>query len=211
MKKIIIVVCCFCILGINLNAQEGMLYRYDTIQFEQQWKKHLTGIKDTSYLRVCIPNNDIKPAYDCDHEGFTVICDDGAVIKLNSTPTIPSGIEHNIEKIYGESIVNCFGNGFLAALQEEHFNSNILGITSDSSLYHPEPITCEGVEESGLCWKIIRIEFVCISYENVRPQRKYFYDFILKEFLFLKDSEISHYRHLPFYSNQNNNTPQRDN
>ena len=201
-RKIIIIVCCFCFLDITPNAQESILYRYDTIQFEQQWKKHLTGIKDTSYLRVCIPNNDINPNYDFDYEGFAIICNDGAVIRFNSTPTIPSSIEPDIEKKYGENIVNCFGNNFLEMLQKEHCNSYILGYPPDSSLYYPEPIICEGVGESGLCWKLIRIEFICISYENVQPQRKYFYDFILKEFLFLKGNEIYNYRYLPFYNNQ---------
>lgn len=180
-------------------AQVKPKYRYDTIQIEQKWKKHLTNIKDTSYLKVCIPNNDLKPAYDCDYDGFVVICDDGAIIRLTTIPMIPLNIENEIIDVYGDTILNSFGNNYLYMLQKEFYNVNIIGLPADSTFFHPQPIILEGLGEDGLCWKLKRMEYICISYEHVLPKNKSFYDFILSEYKFLNRSKIDKYRHLPLY------------
>lgn len=200
MKKIIFIsLQVLFIAGTPLYSQENQLYRYDTIQLEQKWKKHLTGKKDTSYIKICIPNNDVKPMNDFNYDGFVIVCDDGAIIRVNSTPVVPSSIEHHLESFYEDSIVKCFGNGFLWALQREYYKTAILGTLQDSSLYYPQPITLEGINENGLFWKLKRIGYISISYENVIPNKKNFYDFILNEYKFLTKNEVFAYKYLPLY------------
>ena len=185
----------------RLFAQERNPFRYDTIQVEQEWKKIITGKKDTSYLKVCIPNNDVKPAYDCNYDNFVIICDDGAVIRFLSTPTIPSSIYQHLKERYGDTINQDLGNNVLKLLQREWSNVHLLDLTPDSSLYYPEPKTWEGVSNEGLYWKLKRIEFFCISYENVTQERKKFYDYVLSKYRILKDNEVVNYRYLPLYEN----------
>lgn len=189
----------FIILSAQLCAQGSALYRYDTVQIEQQWKKYLTGERDTSYLKVCSPNNDVKPMNDCNYDRFVIICDDDAIIRLNTMPVFPSTIEPYIIKDYGDTITKSFGNAYLGVLQKEYFNRYISGFPKDSSLYKPEPIVLEGVDKNGMCWKLIRIEYVCISYENVSHERKGFYDSVLNEYKLLSKTGVSSYRHLPLY------------
>ncbi|MBP5562907.1 MAG: hypothetical protein J6X51_02600 [Bacteroidales bacterium] len=187
------------VLAFPIYAQEQTSCRYDTLQIEQQWKQHLTDKADTSYLKVCIPNNDVIPMYDCNYDGFVIFCDDGAIIRLNTTPTIPSSIEQNLESFDEETIAKCFGNSFLGALQKEYYNTTILGMSKDSSLQYPQSITLEGIDKKGLYWKLKRIEYICISYENVVPGKKNTYDFILNEYRFLTNEEVVGYRYLPLY------------
>lgn len=182
-----------------VNAQERIQCRYDTLQIEQQWKIHLTGKKDTSYIKVCIPNNDVVPAYDLNYSDLVIICDDGAIIRLLTTPYFSLSIDHELESVYEDTIKECFGYGFFRKLQWEYINTHALGLPPDSSLYPPQPIVLEGISKKGLCWKVIRMEYISISYENVAPERKFMYDFILNEYKFLKKHEVVHYRRLPFY------------
>ena len=114
-------------------------------------------------------------------------------------PVVPSSIEHHLESFYEDSIVKCFGNGFLWALQREYYKTAILGTLQDSSLYYPQPITLEGINENGLFWKLKRIGYISISYENVIPNKKNFYDFILNEYKFLTKNEVFAYKYLPLY------------
>lgn len=173
MKKIfLITIQVVFIAGTPLYSQENQLYRYDTIQLEQKWKKHLTGKKDTSYIKICIPNNDVKPMKDCNYDGFVILCDDGAIIRFSSTPVVPSTIDHYLENFYEDTVSKCFGNGFLCALQREYYKKAILGTLHDRSSYYPQSITLEGISENGLLWKLKRIEYVSISYENVIPNKK---------------------------------------
>ena len=188
------------IAGAPLHSQENQLYRYDTIQFEQQWKKHLTNRRDTSYLKICIPNNDERPMNDLNYDGFVITCDDGAIIRLTATPSIPPCMEHNLDPCYEDTVSKCFGNGFLHTLQEEYYKTAILGMLPDSSLHYPQSITLEGISENGLCWKLKRIGYVSISYENVIPNKKEFYDFVLNEYKFLTGNEVVTYRSLPLYN-----------
>lgn len=200
MKKIILGLLQIIFIAVTpLYSQENQLYRYDTIQLEQKWKKHLTGKKDTSYIKICIPNNDVKPMNDFNYDGFIILCDDGAIIRFNSTPVVPSTIEHYLESIYEDTVSKCFGNDFLWALQREYYKVAILGMLQDSSLYYPQSITLEGISENGLFWKLKRIGYVSISYENVIPNKKNFYDFILNEYVFLTKNEVFAYRYLPLY------------
>lgn len=200
MKKIILILLQVLIIAsVPLYSQENRLYRYDTLQIEQKWKKHLTGKIDTSYLKICIPNNDVKPMYDFNYDDFVVLCDDGTIIRLSAIPVVPSGIEHYLESSYEDTVSKCFGNGFICALQREYYKTAILGMPQDSSLYYPQSITLEGTSENGLCWKLKRIGYVSISYENVIPNKKRFYDFILDEYKLLPENEVSSHRHLPLY------------
>lgn len=200
MKKIVLIsLQVLFIAGTPLYSQENQLYRYDTIQLEQKWKKHLTGKKDTSYIKICIPNNDVKPMNDFNYDGFVILCDDGAIIRFNSTPVVPSTIEQYLDSFYEDTVSKCFGNGFLWALQREYYKTAILGTLQDSSLYYPQSITLEGISGDGLFWKLKRIEYVSISYENVIPNKKSFYDFILNENKFLTKNQVSAYRYLPLY------------
>ncbi|MBQ3845737.1 MAG: hypothetical protein IJK36_09515 [Bacteroidales bacterium] len=200
MKKIILIsLQVIFIASTPLYSQENQLYRYNTIQLEQKWKKHLTGEKDTSYIKICIPNNDVKPMKDLNYDGFVIICDDGAIIRFNSIPIVPITIEHYLESFYEDTVSKCFGNGFLCALQREYVKTAILGSLHDSSLYSPQSITLEGISEKGLFWKLKRIGYVSISYENVIPTKKYFYDFILNEYKILKKNEVFTYRYLSLY------------
>ena len=193
----------FFVLGVyfSVYAQKGdYLYRYDTLQIEQEWKKHLTGKRDTSYLKVCIPNNDITPYYDLNYDSFEeIICDDGTIIQIISTPTIPWEILPFIEEKYGDTIYRNLGNNVLKSLQREYFNTHILKRVPDNSIYYPQTMTWEGISDDGLFWKLIRIDYICISYRNATLERKPFYDSILNEYKILKDSEVLGYHFLPLY------------
>ena len=95
-------------------SQAHVNYIFDTIQIEQLWKKHLTGEKDTSYLKVCIPSNDVKPDYDGNYDGFVIICSDGSIIRLNTMPIIPSTIVNDIvEDLLGSILLTCSNENIL--------------------------------------------------------------------------------------------------
>lgn len=186
------------IMSVQLHAQTYVTYSFDTIQIEQQWKKHLTGGKDTSYIRVCMPSKDVKPVYNIDNYGFTIICNDGAIIRFNTMPIIPSTIESDVTDEFSEDTISkYFGGNIIDVLQREYFNTHVWDKPQDSSMYHPQRIVLEGVNKDGLYWKVVRLEYVCVSYENVTTDRLPMYDFIINEFRVLKEDEVKYYRPLP--------------
>ena len=46
----------------------------------------------------------------------------------------------------------------------------------------PETTVTEGIDENGLCWKIVNFEFMSYGYSRVPPEHKWFFDRILKSF-----------------------------
>lgn len=184
---------------VPIYAQEKNLYRYDTIQIEQLCKTFLTNIKDTTYIQVCIPNNDVKPGYDLNYDNIIIICDDGTWIELNTDIYAPSGINYELEKKYGDTINNYLNNKYSAKFMEEYAKTQIFCLPPDSSLYNPRTMIWEGIDENGLCWKLIRMGYICISYKYAPPDSKPFYDFILGEYKFLDVKDVNNYRFLPLY------------
>lgn len=187
----------FCI---PLKAQKDTsLCRYDTIQFEQRWKTILDDKTDISYIRVCIPNNDIKPGYSCNYERIHISCEDSTEIKFFPSWTVPLGIIRNeMERKYGKNICDSIER-YVDTLKKAGTNVVFFNQPVDSSLYYPQTRIYEGIDENGKCWKLILLEYISISYENAPLEMKEFYDFILSEYRFLSPKEVINYRHLPIY------------
>lgn len=200
-KNFIIVIYALATFYAPLKAQKDTsLYRYDTIQFEQTLKKLLTDKIDTSYIRVCIPNNDIKPALSLNYDRIHISCKDGTIINFLPFRTITTDIIKNeMEKKYGKDISYSIGNGYLDTLKKAGTNAVFFNLPVDSSLYYPQTRIYEGIDENGKCWKLILLEYISISYENAPLEMKEFYDFILSEYRFLSPKEVINYRHLPIY------------
>ena len=126
----------------------------------------------------------------------------GAISIIRVSGNDALNLVNKIVELYGDTILNSFGNIYLDMLQKEYFNVNIMGLSADSTFFHPQSIILKGLDEDGLCWKLIRMEYICISYEHVLPANKHFYDFILSEYKFLNCPKIDKYRRLPLYKDE---------
>ena len=187
---------------IPLKAQEYTcsLYRYDTIQIEQTMKKFLTDKIDTSYIRICIPNNDIKPCYDLNYDRIDIICDDSTFIRVTLYRGVIYGkISYEMEKKYGKNTIKKINEDFLDSLKNDFVNVTLFNLPTDSSLHYPKTCVYEGIDKNGKCWKLVLLEYISIGYENVPLDKKKFYDFILNEYQFLSPQKVANYHRLPLY------------
>lgn len=182
------------------HSQVALSYRTDTLCIEQKWRKHLTGVVDTSYISICIPSTEIVPDFDLNYDWITISCTDGAVLRLFQSPRVPVQIESSFYDTYNKDSVDAeIGNTLLSALDEEFFTFTLLGEHRDTSLYHPICKTYEGVDENELWWKVIKIEYITISYENIPLHKKQFYDDIIKMWHFVPYEKVKGFHYLPLY------------
>ena len=183
-----------------VHSQTVVSYRSDTLCIEQKWRKHLTGVVDTSYIRICVPSTEIVPDLDLNYDWITIFCTDGTILRLFQAPQIPVQIESSFYAKYNKDSVDAeIGNNFLSALDEEYFTFALFGEHRDTSLYHPICKTYEGVDENKLWWRVIRLEYITISYENVPAHKKHSYDEIIEMWHFVPYEKVTGFHCLPLY------------